>query len=245
MKKYVYFLAMALVAMQFQSCSSGDDNLASPDEFQPSALLPTLTRGEILAGIQTGQIYGGGNTEPKEKKPYYKESIPEVDWVSALGTFSTIDNKGNVEVRDNLGAIVKTEEGATFSMTSKGKGLHIEGSNTTHPQSGYTYHTRVSLDIDDASLLATNNATITNINISTDTEYVYNEALITGSANLIATNIPMISNVMVLAWWKGGTIIDYSWSSGYSTLNLVDNPANFIEVWIAFKNGSSAKARIR
>ena len=244
MKKYVYFLAVALVAMQFQSCSSGDDNLASPDEFQPSVLLPTLTRGEILDGIKNSQIYGGGNTEPKEKEPFYMESIPEVDWVAALGTFSTVDQDRKVEVHDNLGGGVYTKDGGSFSMSIKGNGLHIEGSVTTHPQSGITYHSRVSLDIDDTRLLASNSATITKFNLSTDTEVTVSEETITGSAYLAAINIPMTSNIEILASWKGGTIIDYSWSSGYSSLNLVDSPANFIEVWIAFKNGSSAKARI-
>jgi hypothetical protein len=129
-------------------------------------------------------------------------------------------------------------------MSSKGKGLHIEGSSMTHPQSGYTYYTRVSLDIDDASLFWKNKATITNFNLSTDTEVTVSEVTITGSAYLAASNIPMTSNVMVLTSWKGGTITNYSWSSGESSLTLVDNPANFIEVWIAFKDGSSAKARI-
>lgn len=244
MKKYVLFLAMTLVAMQFQSCSSVDDDLASSDELQQNIAPPTVSRAEILDGINKGQIYGGGNTVPKEKKPLYSEYMPEVDWVAALGTFSAADQKGNVEVHDNLGGLVKTQEGGVFSMSSKGKGLHIEGSSMTHPQSGYTYYTRVSLDIDDASLFWKNEATITNFNLSTDTEATVSEVTITGSAYLAASNIPMTSNVMVLTSWKGGTITNYSWSSGESSLTLVDNPANFIEVWIAFKDGSSAKARI-
>ena len=244
MKKYVLFLTMALVAMQFLSCSSGDDDLAPLDELQQSFAPPTVSRAEILDGIKKGQIYGGGNFVPKEKKTFYDEYIPEVDWVAALGTFSAMDEDGKVEVHDNLGGLVKTEDGGTFTMTLKGKGLHIEGSSTTHPQTGYTYHTRVSLDIDDTSLFWSKEAKITNLNLSTDTEYVFNDVTYTGSAFLAATNIPITSNVMVLTSWKGGSMTTYSWSSGKSSLTLVDNPANFVEVWIGFKDGSSANARI-
>ena len=244
MNKYVLFLAMALLVIQFQSCSSGDDDLASSDELLQSVAPPTVSRAEILDGIKKGQIYGGGNTVPKEKKTFYDEYIPEVDWVAALGTFSAVDEKGNVEVHDNLGGLVKTEDGGTFSMTIKGKGLHIEGSSTTYPQTGYTYHTSVSLDIDDTILFWTKEATITNFSLSTDTEAIVSEQTITGSAFLIASNIPIKSNAMVLTNWRGGSVNAYVWSSGESSLTLVDNPANFIEVWIGFKDGSSAKARI-
>ena len=246
MKKYVLFLAMTLVAMQFQSCSSVDDDLASSDELQQNIAPPTVSRAEILDGINKGQIYGGGNTVPKEKKPLYSEYMPEVDWVAALGTFSAADQKGNVEVHDNLGGLVKTQEGGVFSMSSKGKGLHIEGSATTYPQSGYTYHTRVSLDIDDASLVRSNKATITNFSLSTDTEVTLSENTYTGSAYLAASNIPMVSNLanLMLTYWRGSNVIDYSYASGTSSLTLVGNPTNFIEVWISFKDGSTAKARI-
>ena len=244
MKQYVLFIAMALLAIQFQSCSSGDDDLASSDELLQSVPPPTLSRAEILDGINKGQIYGGGNTVPKERTSFYTEYMPEVDWVSALGTFTAVDQKGNVEVHDNLGGLVKTENGGTFSMSYKGKSLHIEGSATTHPQSGYTYHTRVSLDIDNASLVRSNKATITNFNLSTDTEVIISENTYTGSAYLAASNIPISRNPMVLTYWRGGSIIDYSYTSGTSSLTLVDNPANYIEVWISFKDGSSAKARI-
>ena len=124
MKQYVLFIAMALLAIQFQSCSSGDDNLASSDELQQSVPPPTLSRAEILNGIQKGRISGGGNTVPKERTSFYTEYMPEVDWVSALGTFTARDEKGVVEVHDNLGGLVKTEDGATFTMNIKGKGLH-------------------------------------------------------------------------------------------------------------------------
>ncbi len=253
MKQYVLFIAMALLAIQFQSCSSSDDNLALSDELQQSLPPPTLTRGEILDGIKKGQIYGGGNTVPKEGKPFYTDYIPEVDWVGVLGSFFTRDQNGNVELSDNLGGLVKTEDGGTFTMVSKGKGLHIEGSSTTHPQTGYTYYNKVSLDIDNASLIRSNNATITNFNFSTDTEAIIttsdtegnsSERTVTGSAYLAASNIPINSNIMVLTYWHGGSITNYSYTSKYSSLTLVDNPANSIEVWISFKNGSSAKARI-
>jgi hypothetical protein len=246
MKQYVLFIAMALLAIQFQSCSSGDDDLASSDELLQSVPPPTLSRAEILDGIQKGRISGGGNTVPKERTSFYTEYMPEVDWVSALGTFTARDEKGVVEVHDNLGGLVKTEDGATFTMNIKGKGLHIEGSATTYPQSGYTYHTRVSLDIDDASLVRSNKATITNFSLSTDTEVTLSENTYTGSAYLAASNIPMVSNLanLMLTYWRGSNVIDYSYASGTSSLTLVGNPTNFIEVWISFKDGSTAKARI-
>ena len=244
MKQYVLFIAMALLAIQFQSCSSGDDNLVSSDELLQSVPPPTLSRAEILDGIQKGRISGGGNTVPKERTSFYTEYMPEVDWVSALGTFTARDEKGVVEVHDNLGGGVQTKEGGSFVVTYKGKSMHVEGSGITHPLSGFTYHTTLSLDIDDASLIESSNATITSFSLTTNTEVSYGGETTTGSVHLAASNIPMISDATIYTHWKGGVITDYSWSSGKSSLTLVDNPSNYLEVWITFKEGTVVKARI-
>ena len=65
MKKYIFLLAMAVMAFQFQACSNSDDAPATVNEPQQEALsvdkikaglLPTLTRAEILDGILSGEI---------------------------------------------------------------------------------------------------------------------------------------------------------------------------------------------
>lgn len=67
MKKYVLFLTMALLAMQFQSCSRSDDDTAS---------LARLDDGTRSPSNST--IPGGGNTAPKEGPTFYMESSPEM-----------------------------------------------------------------------------------------------------------------------------------------------------------------------
>lgn len=253
MKKYIFLLAMAVMAFQFQACSNSDDAPATVNEPQQEALsvdkikaglLPTLTRAEILDGILSGEITGGTNNEPVEGPMFYEESTSDIVMVTALGTFSTIDQDGVVEVYNNLGGVVQTKDGGSFTVTNKGKGMHIVGSGITHPQSGSTSNTRLSLDIDDSSLLESGKATITNFDISTDTEMnLYGETT-TGSYHLSATDIPMEEYSVLYAKWKGGTVTDYSAYIGDISLTLVDSPANYLEVWISFKNGSSAKARI-
>ena len=175
---------------------------------------------------------------------FYEENMAEVVMVSALGTFTAKDNNGNVEMYENLGGAVQTKNGGTFLVTYKGKSMHIEGSGVTHPQSGFTYYTKLSLTIDDASLIATGKATITSFSLSQSTEINYFGQSATGSAYMAASNIPMVSDNIIYTHWKGGEITDYSWSSGDSSMTLIANPANFIEIWITFMDGSTAKTRI-
>ena len=99
------------------------------------------------------------------------------------------------------------------------------------------------MDIDDASLIESCKATITNIELSMDTEISWYGTYSTGSAHLSASDIPMVDS-LPFTHWKGGTITDYSYATDGLSMSLYDNPDNFIEVWIAFKDGYSAKARI-
>ena len=97
---------MACFAIQLQSCSNADDDTASPNEPQQDSqsnyksLPGLLTRGEILDGINNGEIYGGKDTDPVEGRTFYQESTSDVVMVTALGTFSTIDQDGKVETYD-------------------------------------------------------------------------------------------------------------------------------------------------
>ena len=54
----------------------------------------------------------------------------------------------------------------------------------------------------------------------------------------------MVEDAVIYTHWKGGTITDYSYSSEGISMSLYDNPANFIEVWITFKDGVIASTRI-
>ena len=250
MKKYIYLLVMACFAIQLQSCSNTDDDTASPNEPQQDSQsnyksLPGLpTRGEILDGINNGEIYGGKDTDPVEGKTFYQESTSDVVMVTALGSFSTIDQDGKVEYYNNLGGAVQTKEGGSFTMTAKGKGLHIEGSGVTNPLSGFTHHTTVSLDIDDKELIKSGKAKITKFSITTYSEGSIYGIGYTVNMHLEAANIPMVEDAVIYTHWKGGTITDYSYSSEGISMSLYDNPANFIEVWITFKDGVIASTRI-
>ena len=241
MKKYVYLLIMALLAIPFQSCSSGDDD--SADTNLSDMMLDII--GKTTRSLVNEQIKGGGhNDAPIEGEMFYEEKISEIVMVSALGTFAAKDQDDNVEMRENLGGAVQTKDGGTFLVTNKGKSMHIEGSGVTHPQSGFTYYTTLSLTIDDASLIASGKATITSFTLSLNTDINYYGQSASGSAYMAASNIPMISNNTIYTHWKGSGITDYSWSSGDSSLTLVANPANSIEIWITFKDGSTTKTRI-
>ena len=213
---------MAVLTIQFLSCSKSDDEKVLQQQN------PVMSRS--LSGDTEGQMF-------------YKENSSDIIMVSILGTFSTIDQDDKVEVYNNLGGSVQTKDGGSFTVTSKGKGLHIVGSGITHPQSGFTYNTTLSLDIDDASLIESCKATITNIELSMDTEISWYGTYSTGSAHLSASDIPMVDS-LPFTHWKGGTITDYSYATDGLSMSLYDNPDNFIEVWIAFKDGYSAKARI-
>lgn len=238
MKKYVYLIAMAVLAIQFLSCSKSDDEKVLQQ--QDPVMSRSLSDG---TEIPTGAI-GGTDAKPVEGQMFYEERSSDIVLISVLGTFSTIDQDDKVEVYNNLGGAVQTKDGGSFTITYKGKGMHIVGSGITHPQSGFTYHTKLSLDIDDASLIESCKATITNIDLSMNTEINWFGTSSTGSAHLSASDIPIVDGLL-FTYWKGGTVTDYTYSTSDGlTLNLVDNPANYVEVWISFKDGYSVKARI-
>ena len=238
MKKYVYLIAMAVLAIQFLSCSKSDDE--SVLQHQNPVMSRSLSDG---TEIPTGAI-GGIDAKPVEGQMFYEERSSDIVLISVLGTFSTIDQDDKVEVYNNLGGAVRTKDGGSFTITYKGKGMHIVGSGITHPQTGFTYHFKLSLDIDDASLIESCKATITNIDLSMNTEINWFGSSSTGSAHLSASDIPIVDGLL-FTYWKGGTVTDYTYSTSDGlALNLVDNPANYVEVWISFKDGSSVKARI-
>ncbi len=238
MKKYVYLIAMAVLAIQFLSCSKSDDEKVLQQ--QNPVMSRSLSDG---TEIPTGAI-GGTDAKPVEGQMFYEERSSDIVLISVLGTFSTINQDGVVEVYNNLGGAVQTKDGGSFTITYKGKGMHIVGSGITHPQTGFTYHTKLSLDIDDASLIESCKATITNIDLSMNTEINWFGTSSTGSAHLSASDIPIVDGLL-FTYWKGGTVTDYTYSTSDGlALNLVDNPANYIEVWISFKDGYSVKARI-
>ena len=238
MKKYVYLIAMAVLAIQFLSCSKSDDEKVLQQ--QNPVMSRSLSDG---TEIPTGAI-GGTDAKPVEGQMFYEERSSDIVLISVLGTFSTIDQDDKVEVYNNIGGAVQTKDGGSFTITYKGKGMHIVGSGITHPQTGFTYHTKLSLDIDDASLIESCKATITNIDLSMNTEINWFGSSSTGSAHLSASDIPIVDGLL-FTYWKGGTVTDYTYSTSDGlALNLVDNPANYVEVWISFKDGSSVKARI-
>ena len=238
MKKYVYLIAMAVLAIQFLSCSKSDDEKVFQQ--QDPVMSRSLSDG---TEIPTGAI-GGTDAKPVEGQMFYEERSSDIVLISVLGTFSTIDQDDKVEVYNNIGGAVQTKDGGSFTITYKGKGMHIVGSGITHPQTGFTYHTKLSLDIDDASLIESCKATITNIDLSMNTEINWFGSSSTGSAHLSASDIPIVDGLL-FTYWKGGTVTDYTYSTSDGlALNLVDNPANYIEVWISFKDGYSVKARI-
>lgn len=238
MKKYVYLIAMAVLAIQFLSCSKSDDEKVLQQ--QDPVMSRSLSDG---TEIPTGAI-GGTDAKPVEGQMFYEERSSDIVLISVLGTFSTIDQDDKVEVYNNIGGAVQTKDGGSFTITYKGKGMHIVGSGITHPQTGFTYHTKLSLDIDDASLIESCKATITNIDLSMNTEINWFGSSSTGSAHLSASDIPIVDGLL-FTYWKGGTVTDYTYSTSDGlALNLVDNPANYIEVWISFKDGYSVKARI-
>ena len=240
MKKYFYILAMAFLAVQFQSCSSDEDD--SSDINLSDMMLDII--GKTTRAYIDEEIKGGGHENaPKEGQPFYQEYMPKVKMVSALGTFAAKDQDGNIEMRSNLGGAVQAKDGGKFYVTQNGKSMHIVGSGTTHPQSGFTYWTQLSLTIDDTSLMDTGEATITNFDLSMHTDITMWGQRATGSARMSATKVPMTEAGISYTHWKSSGITDYSWYSEGSSLTIVDNPANFIEIWITFIDGSSVRAR--
>ena len=237
MKKYVYLIAMVVLAIQFLSCSKSDDEKVLQQQS------PVMSRSlSDDTEIPTGAI-GGLDTKPVEGQMFYEEISSDVTSVVALGSFYVIDQNDSVQHYDNLGGAVQIKDGGSLTMTIKGKGLHIEGSGVTHPQSGFTNHTTLSLDIDDAKLLESCKATITNIDVTTVSDVTMYGESFTISTHLAASDIPMVSP-LTFTHWEGGTITEYSYSTDGLYMSLYDNPTNTMGVWIFFKDGYSAKARI-
>ena len=237
MKKYVYLIAMVVLAIQFLSCSKSDDEKVLQQQS------PVMSRSlSDDTEIPTGAI-GGPDTKPVEGQMFYEEISSDVTSVVALGSFYVIDQNDSVQHYDNLGGAVQIKDGGSLTMTIKGKGLHIEGSGVTHPQSGFTNHTTLSLDIDDAKLLESCKATITNIDVTTVSDVTMYGESFTISTHLAASDIPMVSP-LTFTHWEGGTITEYSYSTDGLYMSLYDNPTNTMGVWIFFKDGYSAKARI-
>ena len=238
MKKYVYLIAMAVLAIQFLSCSKSDEEKVLQQQS------PVMSRSlSDDTEIPTGAI-GGPDTKPVEGQMFYEEISSDVTSVVALGSFYVIDQNDSVQHYDNLGGAVQIKDGGSLTMTIKGKGLHIEGSGVTHPQSGFINHTKISLDIDDAELLKSCKATITNIDLTTVSDVTMYGESFTISTHLSASDIPMESDAVIYTHWKGGTVTYYSYITDDLSMSLYDNPTNTMEVWISFKDGSSAKARI-
>ena len=225
---------MAVLIIQFLSCSKNDDENVLQQQN------PVMSRS--LSGdteIPTGAI-GGADTKPVEGPIFYHENPYEVTDVACLADCYTIDENDSVFLSKNLGGGVLTQDGGSFVVTIEGEGLHIVGSGASLAvASGTMLYGTVSLDIDDVRLLESGDATITNFDFS--------EKLDVGSGvfytHLSASDIPMVSGLPYTRW-EGGTVTDYSWTWSYGSLSLVDNPANNIEVWVNFKDGTIAKARI-
>lgn len=229
---------MAVLAIQFLSCSKSDDEKVLQQQS------PVMSRSlSDDTEIPTGAI-GGPDTKPVEGQMFYEEISSDVTSVVALGSFYVIDQNDSVQHYDNLGGAVQIKDGGSLTMTIKGKGLHIEGSGVTHPQSGFINHTKISLDIDDAELLKSCKATITNIDLTTVSDVTMYGESFTISTHLSASDIPMESDAVIYTHWKGGTVTYYSYITDDLSMSLYDNPTNTMEVWISFKDGSSVKARM-
>ena len=77
MKKYVFVLAMAFLATQFQSCSSSDDDVAKqPQSYRGSDVVQAQLIGseaECTRAPMATEIPNSGNVVPKEGQPFYME----------------------------------------------------------------------------------------------------------------------------------------------------------------------------
>ena len=75
MKKYVFVLAMAFLATQFQSCSSSDDDIAKqPQSYRGSDVVQTQLIGpetECTRAPMATEIPNSGNVVPKEGQTFY------------------------------------------------------------------------------------------------------------------------------------------------------------------------------
>ena len=229
MKKYIFLIAMAVLAIQFLSCSKSDDeNVLQQQNPVTSRSLPDGTE------IPTGAT-GGTDAKPVEGPIFYQENPYDVIAVACLADCYTIDENDSVFLSKNLGGGVLTQDGGSFVVTIEGDGLHIVGTSVSHAAE-ITIYATLYLDIDDVKLLESGDATITNFDLS-ETMVGYNKE------HLSASDIPMVGG-LPYSRWEGGTITAYSRTSAHSSLYLVDNPANTIEVVVSFKDGSIVKARI-
>ena len=228
---------MAFLAIQFLSCSKNDDENVLQRQN------PVTSRS--LSGdmeIPTGAI-GGTDAKPVEGPMFYNENPYDVISVVAIGDIYTIDENDSVFLSKNLGGGVLTQDGGSFVVTLEGEGLHIVGSGVSKSTTDdVILSTTLSLDIDNVKLIESGDATITNFDLSETMEIILSKGSVIDKTHLSASDIPMISGLPHTRW-EGGTITDYSWISKYSSLYLVDNPANNIEVWVHFKDGTVVKAR--
>lgn len=228
---------MAVLAIQFLSCSKNDDENVL--QLQNPVTSRSLSND---VEIPTGAI-GGTDTKPVEGQTFYEEKFSDIVSIVALGALYTIDQNDSVQHFDNLGGAVQIKDGGSFAVTYKGNRMHIEGSGVTHPQSGFTNHTRMSLDIDDVDLIKSCQATITNLDISTVSDVNMYGASYTIHTHLAASDIPMKSDAVIYTHWEGGAITEYSYSTDGLVMSLYDGP-NSMGVWITFKDGFIARARI-
>ena len=107
MKKYVLFLVMALVAMQFQSCSKSDD--------EPYGLNEEGTRSPASSAIP-----GGGNTAPKEGPTFYMESTGDIKVVPEELTMKCEGGTDSITVYDNLDWTAESyERSVSFDFADK------------------------------------------------------------------------------------------------------------------------------
>ena len=93
-------------------------------------------------------------------------------------------------------------------------------------------------------LIEKGEATITTLNLTTDVTYTVAGETETVYHRLAAANIPMVTATPTFNHWSGGVVTDYLWLSGDSSMKLYDGPTNIMNVWITFKNGIKAQARI-
>lgn len=101
MKKYVFLLSMALLALQFQSCSSSDDE-------------PNWLNGELTRSRVSGKIPGGGNTAPKEGPTFYMESSVDIKVVPTELTMTAESGTDSITVYVNFDLNDNTYERAVF-----------------------------------------------------------------------------------------------------------------------------------
>ena len=238
MKKYMFLVAMAILAIQFLSCSKNDEeSVLQRQNPVTSRSLPDDTE------IPTGAI-GGSDTKPVEGPMFYNENPYDVISVVCLAECYTIDENDSVFLSKNLGGGVLTQDGGSFVVTLEGKGLHIVGTGVSKSTiDDVILSTTSSLDIDDVKLIESGDATITNFDFSETMEIILSKGSVIDKEHISASDIPKASGLYYTIW-EGGTVTDYSWTSTYSSLSLVDNPANYIEVWVNFKEGTVVKARI-